>query len=59
MKVLQRWSEYYDKNFELQDGADSSSGEEWTMCIQTAKPYAGTPNDVNMELEISKLNMEK
>jgi hypothetical protein len=48
MKVLQRWSEYYDKHFELQDGAGSGSGEEWTLCVQTAEPYVGPPNDVDM-----------
>jgi hypothetical protein len=30
--VLQRWSEYYEKHFELKDGKDRDSGEEWTMC---------------------------
>ena len=34
-KILQRWSEYYEKHFELQDGADNDSGEEWTRCTQT------------------------
>jgi len=37
-KVLQRWSENYEKFFELQDGTKSDSGEEWTMCVQTAEP---------------------
>ena len=37
-KVLQRWSENCEKYFELQDGTDSDSGEEWTMCVQTAEP---------------------
>jgi hypothetical protein len=27
-KVLQRWSKYYEKHFELQDGTDCDSGEE-------------------------------
>jgi len=35
MKVLQRWSECYDKRFKLQAGTDSDGGEEWTMCVQT------------------------
>jgi hypothetical protein len=26
-EVLQLWSEYYEKHFELQDGTDSDSGE--------------------------------
>jgi hypothetical protein len=30
-KVLQRWSECYEKHFELEDGTDNDSGEEWTM----------------------------
>ena len=38
-KVLQRWSEYYEKPFELQDGTDCDSGEEWSMCTQTPKQY--------------------
>jgi len=42
-KVLQRWSEYYEKHFELQDGMDSDNGEEWIMCVQTAEPYVETP----------------
>jgi len=36
-KVLQRWSENCEKYFELQDGMGSDSGEEWTMCVQTAE----------------------
>jgi hypothetical protein len=42
-KVLQRWSEYYEKHFELQDGMDSDNGEEWVMCVQTAEPYVEPP----------------
>jgi hypothetical protein len=38
-KVLQRWSENYEKYFELQDGTDNDSGEEWTVCVQTAELY--------------------
>jgi len=36
-KVLQRWCEYCEKHFELQDGMGGDSGEELTMCIQTAE----------------------
>jgi hypothetical protein len=42
-KVLQRWSEYYEKHFELQDGIDNDSGKEWTMCIQMVEPYTEPP----------------
>ena len=58
-KVLQRWSEYYEKHFELQDGTDSGSGEGRTMCIQTAEPYVEPPNDADIEMEIRKLKNGK
>jgi len=48
-EVLQMWSEYYEKHFELQDGRDSDSGEEWTVCVQTAEPYVEPPYDVDRE----------
>jgi hypothetical protein len=35
--VKQNWSEYYEKQFELQDRTDNDSGEEWTTCTQTAE----------------------
>jgi len=35
--VKHRWSEYYEKQFELQDRTDNDSGEEWTTCIKTAE----------------------
>jgi hypothetical protein len=54
-KVLQRWSEYYEKHFELKDGTENNSGEEWVMCIQTSGPYAESPNDVDMEMAVSNL----
>jgi hypothetical protein len=38
----------------LQDGTDDC-GEEWTMCVQTAKPCVEPQNDVDVEMEISKL----
>jgi hypothetical protein len=28
------------KHFELQDGTDSDTGEEWAMCVLTAEPYS-------------------
>jgi hypothetical protein len=37
--VLQRWSEYYEKHFELQEGTDSGSGEGWTMHINCRTIY--------------------
>jgi hypothetical protein len=54
-KVLQMWSEYYEKHFVLQDGTDSDSGEDWTMCVQTAERYVEPPNDVDREMAISNL----
>jgi hypothetical protein len=35
--VLQRWSEYYEKHFELQDRRDNGSGEDLTTHVQTIK----------------------
>jgi hypothetical protein len=35
------------------------SGEELTMCIQTAEQYVESPNDVDMEMAISKLKNGK
>jgi hypothetical protein len=32
----------YEKHYELQDGTNNDTGEEWTMYIQTAE----TPKDV-------------
>jgi hypothetical protein len=58
-KVLQRWCEYCEKQFELQDGMGGDSGEELTMCIQTAEPYVEPPNDVDIEMPISKLKNGK
>ena len=35
---------------QLQDGIDNNSGgEEWTMCVQTAKPYVEPSNDVDID----------
>jgi hypothetical protein len=45
-KIQQRCLEYYEKHFELQDGTDSVSGEEGTMCVQTKELYFEPPNDV-------------
>ena len=45
----------YEKHYELQDGTDNDSGEEQTMCVQPAKPYIEPPNDVDIEMAISKL----
>ena len=30
-KLLQRWSEYYENHFELQEGRDNEGGEELTV----------------------------
>jgi hypothetical protein len=53
--VLQRWCEHYEKHFELQDGRDNGSAEEWTIYIQTAEPHVEPPpNDVHIEIAKSK-----
>ena len=44
-KVLQRWSEYYVKHFEPQDGTANDSGEEWTRSTQTPEQYVATKNE--------------
>jgi len=54
-KVLQRQSECYERHFALQDGMDSDVGEDWTISIQTAELYVVPPNDVDMEMAVSKL----
>ena len=58
-KDQQRWSEYYKKHFELHDGTNSDSEEEWTMCVQTAESYVETPNDVETEMATSQLKNGK
>jgi len=52
-EVLQIWSEYYEKYFQLQGGRDSDSREEWKMCVQSAEPSVEPPNDVDIEMAIS------
>ena len=54
-KVLQRWYEYYERHFALQDWMDSDGGEDWTMSVQIAEPYVEPPDDVDMEMAISNL----
>jgi hypothetical protein len=56
--VKQRWSEYYEKQFELQDRIDNDGGEEWTTCIQTAE-YVEPSNGVDIEMTIRKLKKRK
>ena len=51
--ILQRWSEYNEKHFELQDGKYNGSGKEWKMNIQTAEPYVEPPKEVDTEMAIS------
>jgi len=43
----------------LQDGPDSNSVGELTMCIQTAEPYVEAHNDVDIEMTINKLENGK
>jgi hypothetical protein len=38
---------------------DIESGEEWTVCVQTAKLYIVPPNDVDKVMAISKLKNGK
>ena len=58
-EVLHRWCEYCAKHFDLQDGMGGDSGEELAMCIQTAEPYVEPPNDVDIQMEISKFKNGK
>jgi hypothetical protein len=58
-KVLQMWSEYYEKHFEMQDGLDSESGEVRTMCVQTAEPRVKPSNDVDIETAVRKMKNGK
>jgi hypothetical protein len=44
---------------ELQDGTDNGSGEECTMCVKSAETYGEPPNDVDIEMAISKLKNRK
>jgi hypothetical protein len=57
--ILQRWPEYNEKHFELQDGKYNGSGKEWTMSIQTAEPYVELPKDVDTEMAISEFKNGK
>ena len=50
--VLHRWSYYFKKYFDLQDGTDSDSGEEQTTRVQTAELYFEPPSYVGMEIAI-------
>ena len=54
-KVLQRWSEYYEKHFELRGGTDNDGGEERTMCVGTAEQRVEPQNDADLELAINKV----
>jgi hypothetical protein len=58
-KALQRWSEYYEKHFELQDGIDNDRGKEWTMCVQKVEPYIEPPGDIDIDTSVSKLKNGK
>jgi hypothetical protein len=58
-KVLQRWSECYEKHFELQDGIHSDSGKGWTMCVQTGELYTEPPGDIDTDTSVSKLKNGK
>jgi hypothetical protein len=49
-EVLQRWFEYYEKRFILQDGTGSGGGGGWTKCLQTAEPHIQSPNVVDTEM---------
>jgi hypothetical protein len=58
-KVLQRWSEYYEKDFELQNGIDNDCGKEWTMCVQMVEHYIEPPGDIDRNMSVSKLKNGK
>jgi len=38
---------------------DNNNGEELTICVQTAEPHGEPPNDVDIEMAISKLKNGK
>jgi len=50
-----RWSEYYEKHFELEDETTSASGKVWIMWVKTAEPSVEPPNNVAIEMAVSKL----
>ena len=52
-KVLQRWSEYCIMRSTL------PCKMEWTVTVQTAEPHVEPPNDVDIEMTVSKLKNEK
>jgi len=58
-EVLLRWSEYYEKHLQSQDGMDNDSGEEWTLCVQTEEPNVELPNGVDKGMAISKFKNGK
>jgi hypothetical protein len=58
-KALQRWPEYYEKHFELQDRTENHRGEEGIMCVQTAEPEIKPPSDVDIGIAIGKLKNGK
>jgi hypothetical protein len=58
-KVLQRWSEYYETHLKLQDGTDSDCGEECEMRVQIAERCAEPPNNVDIEMSLSKFKNGK
>ena len=43
----------------MQEGMDSDSGEDRTMCVKTAEPYVEPSNDVGLETAIRKLKNGK
>jgi len=57
--ILQRWSEYNKKHFELQDGKYNDSGKKLKMSIQTAEPYVEQPKDADPEMAINKFKNGK
>jgi hypothetical protein len=56
-EVLLRWSEYYEKQFESQDGMENVTVEKSGRCACTLKnqPYVERPNDVDRGIAVSKL----
>ena len=57
--MLQRWPEYNEKHFEMQDGMDNDSGQVRTLCVQTAEPYVEPSNDVDIIMAVRKLKNGK
>ena len=48
-----------EKQFDLQDGTDNDSAEEWTIYVPTAQLYGEPQNGVDTEMAINQLKSGK